>query len=68
MYLSDITHCFPVGKKWETSVQYKGERPARRSFHTATAVGKRVVVLGGRSTEDKHFQDFHIFDTGRDQT
>ncbi|XP_064621079.1 uncharacterized protein LOC135483936 [Lineus longissimus] len=52
-----------VSKKWEADLKYKGRIPACRSFHTATAIGKRVVILGGRSSENHHFQDFHIFDT-----
>lgn len=29
-----------------------------------TAVGKRVVVIGGRGRDNSHFADLHIFDTG----
>ena len=41
-----------------------GRQPEPRSFHTCTAVGNRVVVFGGRSLENAHFDDLHIFDTG----
>ena len=46
-------------------MQVKGEWPAPRSFHTATAVGKRMVVMGGRGQDNNHLADFHIFDTGK---
>lgn len=42
-----------------------GRQPEPRSFHTCTAVGNRVVVFGGRSLENAHFDDLHIFDTGK---
>ena len=41
-----------------------GRQPEPRSFHTCTAVGNRVVVFGGRSPENAHFNDLHIFDIG----
>ena len=41
-----------------------GRQPEPCSFHTCTAVGNRVVVFGGRSLENAHFDDLHIFDTG----
>ena len=41
-----------------------GRQPEPRSFHTITAVGNRVVVFGGRSLEDCHFNDLHIYDSG----
>lgn len=41
-----------------------GRQPEPRSFHTCTAVGNRVVVFGGRSVENAHFDDLNIFDTG----
>ena len=41
-----------------------GRQPEPRSFHTITAVGNRVVVFGGRSLEDSHFSDLHIYDSG----
>ena len=41
-----------------------GRQPEPRSFHTCTAVGNRVVVFGGRSPENVHFGDLHIFDIG----
>lgn len=46
------------------STQTTGRQPEPRSFHTCTVVGNRVVVFGGRSLENAHFDDVHIFDTG----
>ena len=43
----------------------KGRLPVPRSFHTATAVGKRVVVMGGRAQDNKHLADFNVYDTGK---
>jgi len=47
-----------------TDLVVHGCQPEPRSFHTVTAVGDRVVVMGGRGLSDQHFKDFHIFDTG----
>lgn len=44
----------------------KGEYPAPRSFHSVTAVGARVVVMGGRAHDNTHLADCHVFDTGND--
>ncbi|XP_013407938.1 kelch domain-containing protein 1 [Lingula anatina] len=49
-------------RKWET-VSVKGCQPEPRSFHTVTAVGARVVVIGGRSQSNQHYDDLNIFDT-----
>ena len=54
-------------RKWDTQLEVKGQPPAPRSFHTATAVGKRIVVMGGRGVDNHHLADFHIFDTGTGQ-
>ncbi|XP_060569590.1 kelch domain-containing protein 1-like [Ruditapes philippinarum] len=57
-------HIFNVDtRKWELDMKINGERPVARSFHTATAVGKRMVVMGGRGQDNNHLADFHIFDT-----
>ncbi|XP_014668880.1 PREDICTED: kelch domain-containing protein 1-like [Priapulus caudatus] len=47
---------------WVVPVHPMGRLPAPRSFHTGTAVGRRMVVLGGRSTDNQHYNDLHIFD------
>ena len=36
-----------------------------RSFHAACAVGRKLVIVGGRGLENQHFADVHVFDTGR---
>lgn len=41
-----------------------GQPPAPRSFHSVTAVGTRVVVIGGRAENNDHLSDLHVFDTG----
>ena len=51
-------------KKWMKELVVVGRQPQPRSFHSCTAVGSRVVVIGGRGSSDQHFQDFHVFDTG----
>ena len=52
-------------RKWNMELACKGRLPAPRSFHTATAVGKRVVVMGGRAQDNKHLADFNVYDTGK---
>lgn len=39
-----------------------GQQPEPHSFYTCTAVGKRMMVFGGRSPENIHFDDLHICD------
>ncbi|CAG2233844.1 unnamed protein product [Mytilus edulis] len=48
--------------KWK-ECKVQGRQPEPRSFHTTTAIGKRVVVMGGRGEQNQHFADLHIFDT-----
>jgi len=40
-----------------------GVKPAPRSFHTATVIGSKIVIFGGLSRDNKHFNDLHVFDT-----
>ena len=42
-----------------------GRQPEPRSFHTCTAVGHRMVVVGGRSLKNTHFNDMHVLDLGK---
>lgn len=57
-------HIFNVDtRKWKTDLECKGQPPAPRSFHTATAVGKRIVVMGGRASDNSHLADFSVYDT-----
>ncbi|XP_025077294.1 LOW QUALITY PROTEIN: kelch domain-containing protein 1-like [Pomacea canaliculata] len=57
-------HIFNIAsRKWDTELKVQGIPPAPRSFHSMTAVGKRVVVIGGRGRDNSHFADLHIFDT-----
>lgn len=57
-------HIFNVDtRKWEMDMKCTGQWPEPRSFHTVTGVNKRVVVMGGRSQDNQHLADCHIFDT-----
>ncbi|XP_004225654.2 kelch domain-containing protein 1-like [Ciona intestinalis] len=47
---------------WECCHTF-GRQPQPRSFHAATAVGKRLIIHGGRGISDQHLSDFNIFDT-----
>lgn len=42
-----------------------GRQPEPCSFHSCSAVGNRVIVFGGRSQDNAHFDDLNIFDTGK---
>lgn len=42
-----------------------GQPPAPRSFHSVTAAGSRVVVIGGRAENNDHLADLHVFDLGK---
>ncbi|KAK3096994.1 hypothetical protein FSP39_005475, partial [Pinctada imbricata] len=59
---NDIHIFDTVSRKWKTDLVMKGKPPTPRSFHTTTAVGKRVVIIGGRGQDDQHLSDFEIFD------
>ncbi|KAH3781796.1 kelch domain-containing protein 1-like isoform X2 [Dreissena polymorpha] len=50
-------------RKWNMDMKITGQLPAPRSFHSTTAMGGRVVVVGGRGVDDKHLADLHVFDT-----
>ncbi|KAL5004200.1 hypothetical protein ScPMuIL_017656 [Solemya velum] len=57
-------HIFNIDtKKWNTELSVRGRQPEPRSFHTATSVGNRVVVMGGRAIDNNHFADLHLLDT-----
>ncbi|XP_052794960.1 rab9 effector protein with kelch motifs-like isoform X2 [Mya arenaria] len=50
-------------RKWNLEMEIRGELPAARSFHTTTAVGNQVIVIGGRGQDNTHLADLHVFDT-----
>lgn len=52
-------------RKWSHVESVGGVVPESRSFHTATSVGRKVVVFGGRGTTNQHFNDLHVFDIGQ---
>ncbi|KAL4227507.1 F-box only protein 42 [Mactra antiquata] len=61
-------HIFNVDtRKWKTDLQCTGQWPVARSFHTVNCVGKRVIVMGGRGSDNQHLADFHIFDSETNQ-
>lgn len=64
---NELELCYSETRKWDLDMKCKGQWPAPRSFHTTTAVGRRVVT-GGRGQDNNHHADFHIFDTGELQT
>ncbi|KAL8577885.1 hypothetical protein ACOMHN_018690 [Nucella lapillus] len=55
-------HCFDVGGfKWNMELKSEGKLPEPRSFHTVSAVGQQVIVIGGRGRDNSHFADIHIY-------
>lgn len=54
-----------VTRKWNLELNPAGTPPEPRSFHTVTAAGSRVVVIGGRGRDNSHFADVHLFDSGK---
>ena len=56
-------YLFLESRKWK-DFKVKGRQPEPRSFHSTTAVGNKVVVMGGRGKQNQHYADLHIFDTG----
>lgn len=51
-------------RKWATDLQVGGKVPAPRSFHTLTSAGNKAVLFGGRGRDDRHFDNFDVFDLG----
>lgn len=61
-------HIFDTAsRKWQLDLKVGGRPPEPRSFHTATAVGSRVVVLGGRGVSDNVLEDCSVFDSASRQ-
>lgn len=57
-------HCYnTVTRKWDAELKPKGTPPPPCSFHTLTAVGDRLVVIGGRERTNAHSADIYIFNT-----
>ncbi len=55
-------------RKWLADANISGRRPEPRSFHAATVVGNRMVILGGRGRENQHFDAIHVFDSCKNQS
>ena len=39
-----------------------GEIPEKRSHHTASLIGNRLIVFGGLSQEGRRLNDLHVLD------
>lgn len=48
-------------RKWQT-FDVSGKKPATRSFHTCSVVGNRMVIIGGRASDNTHVNVIDIFD------
>ena len=49
-------------RKWKKLDGLLGRLPGCRSYHSATIVGNRMIVMGGRSDVESHFGDIHVLD------
>lgn len=58
-----ITKFIQVNKKWSQPMQLNLGVPTPRAAHGMCAVGKDLVIFGGRDTECRR-NDLHIYDTG----
>lgn len=54
-------------RKWRKLDGLLGRLPGCRSYHSATIVGNRMVVMGGRNDSEGHFGDIHVLDIGTGQ-
>ncbi|BFI43329.1 guanylate kinase [Marchantia polymorpha subsp. ruderalis] len=59
--MGDVLKFDTEKEQWSTP-SFIGQLPSPRSAHTATVVGKKVVVFGG-SGEESSLNDVHILDT-----
>jgi amphiphysin len=46
-------YLFLESRKWK-DFKVKGRQPEPRSFHSTTAVGNKVVVMGGRGKPEEN--------------
>ena len=66
---NDVVRCQFTSQESRSSMDYetwsmdvKGSPPSPRSYHTATRIGQRMVVFGGRSRPGNAFNDVFILD------
>lgn len=52
----------PGGLKWKESTKAHGTVPTKRFKHTATVVGKHMILIGGQETDTKRFSDILYYD------
>jgi N-acetylneuraminic acid mutarotase len=53
----------PGSMQWSEPIKAQGNVPSKRFKHTATVVGKYVIVIGGQETDTKRFNDILYYDT-----
>lgn len=53
----------PGSMKWSEPVKAQGTVPSKRFKHTATVVGKHMILIGGQETDTKRFSDILYYDT-----
>jgi len=53
----------PGALKWADKGKLSGLPPSKRFKHTATVVGKYMVIIGGQETDTKRFSEVHYFDS-----
>lgn len=54
-------------RKWKKLDDLSGRLPGCRSYHSATILGNRMIVMGGRSDSESHFGDVHVLDLSTGQ-
>jgi len=52
----------PESFKWSEPLKAQGAMPTKRFKHTATVVGKHMILIGGQETDTKRFNDILYYD------
>lgn len=63
MLVQDDLHVFDITTSTWLKVNAKGTPPSPRYAHSATCVGKRVIIFGGFNGSS-YLDDVFVFDTG----
>jgi len=53
----------PGSMGWSAPFRPQGTAPSKRFKHTATVVGKYVIIIGGQETDTKRFNEILYYDT-----
>ncbi|CEM14663.1 unnamed protein product [Vitrella brassicaformis CCMP3155] len=61
-YFNDV-HVLDVDANQWIVPRCRGTPPQSRYGHSATLVGSRIVIFGGRGIDDTHFRDLHALET-----